>query len=216
MSAVSTIIFLCFICATVHSFIPICAPKLESNTALHLLPSQGCQLAAASAAASVKDEDSAQLRDQSLSDETFLEQMNVKHNGSSQNGIGPTHAAREFVSRVFSIPSYILPHGGSNSQQSWLHNPFENNDVCISDDHNDVVLFPIVGFTFVKTEEDEMKVLPSHNTSRGSCNIDSVRQTKNLPLYGWFSACCPLGDLYADDDSYCGERKENLVERTDL
>lgn len=206
MSAVSTIIFLCFFCATTHSFIPTCAPQLESSTAIHLLPSQGCQLAAASAAASVKDEDSARFGDQSLSDKSVHEQMDDKHVGNSSHNIGSTNAAREFVSRVFSIPAYILPRA-SNSQQNWLFNPFEQNEVCISEDQDDVVLFPIVGFTFVTTEDDEMKVLPSHKTSRGSCNIASARHAKELPVYGWFSQCCPLGDLYADDETYCGERK---------
>jgi len=206
MSVVTTIIFLCFFSVTTHSFIPTtCSPSLKSGSALYLVPSQGCQLAAAYAAASVKDEDRSQFRDQ-FSDKSFSEQMNGKQLESSPQNIEPTHAAREFVSRLFSIPSNILPHGASNGQQSWLHNPFEQNEVRINENEDDVVLFPIVGFTIVTTEDDEMKVLPSHNTPRGSCNLESVRRARDLPLYGWFSPCCPLGHLYDDHESYCGEQ----------
>jgi len=190
LATTSILLSSCYV--TTYSFTPtICTPKSKCNTALHLLPSQGCQLAAAFAAASVKEEDKPQPQDPvSL------------HNGSFSD---PTQAARVFVSRVFSIPSHILPHSASNSQHNWLHNPFEHNEVCIDKEEDDVVLFPVVGFTFVKGENEEVQVLPSPDGSVGACNIDSVRQTKELPLYGWFSPCCKLGDLYEDDQMYCGD-----------
>jgi len=189
---VGTSTFYVYLCVTsVESFVPhSCSQQIAQNTALHLLPSQGCQLAVASAAASVKEEDRIAHQHDGKLDEKISPEL-----------VTPTQAAREFVSRVFSIPSHILPNV-SHMQQSWLHNPFEHNEICEDERRDDVVLYPLVGFTFVNVN-DEMKVLPPPFTS-GACSIGSMRQTKESPVYGWFSPCCQLGDLYGDDETYCG------------
>jgi len=199
MRLATTSILLASCYVPTHSFTPTsCTPTTKSSTALHLLPSQGCQLAAAFAAASAKEEDNTQHRDpNSLDNRSSSDIIDGSHPELSAQSITPTQAAREFAWRVFSIPSHIIPNGA-------LPNPFDHNEVCIDEKQDDVVLFPIVGFTFVKGENEEVIVLPSPDGSGGACNIDSVRQTKELPLYGWFSPCCKLGDLYADDQTYCG------------
>jgi len=218
MRLATTSVVLSFCYVSTNSFTPItCTPISQSNTALHLVPSQGCQLAAASAAASVKEEDNPQHRDQKLlSNGSFPDQIDSSPPELSGQSITPTQAARVFVSRLFSIPSHIIPNGTSNSQQSWLQNPFEHNEACLDEVQDDVVLFPIVGFTFVKGENEEVQVLPSPNGAGGACNISSVRQTKEAPVYGWYSPACQLGDLHADDQVYCGGNDACEVEITDL
>jgi len=198
LATTSILLATCYV--STHSFTPTtCTPITKSSTALYLLPSQGCQLAAASAAASVKEEDHNIINNRSSPD-----LIDGNHPELSAQSITPTQAARVFAWRVFSIPTHILPNGASN------------NEVRIDDKQDDVVLFPIVGFTFVKGENEEVQILPSPDGSVGACNIDSIRQTKELPLYGWFSPCCKLGDVYADDQMYCGGIDSSEVAITDL
>ena len=80
-------------------------------------------------------------------------------------------AARAFAKRVFSLPSTLVhPHDGENE---------------------DVVYFPITGFTFCGS-----KVLPT--MSRASCSI--IRRDAQ-DVYGWYSPVCYLES--PDSDEYC-------------
>lgn len=149
------------------------------KTIVHLLPSQGCQLAAASAAALAKEE----IEKNSTTDQ--------------EERATPTNAAREFALRLFNLPSQIM---NSPSESINLSLPFP----VASETEEDVVVYPIVGFTFVKFENDKMRVVPSSN-ARGECNINNFQKSRTEPTYGWFSPCCKLGDLHSEDHAeYCG------------
>ena len=131
----------------------------------------------------------------------------------SSETITPTQAARVFVSRVFHIPSHILPHPITDECEidDSIHpkskgRNIKTQDSGDADEDDTAVLFPLVGFTFVKNDDNIVQALPSANT-RALCMIDSVAQTKELPSYGYYSPCCYLGDVNADDDEYCGERR---------
>jgi hypothetical protein len=155
-------------------------PCTQSSTLLSLLPNQGCQLAAAAAAASASKDATKEVLS---SEEKLLLET-------------PNNAARELAKRIFSLPSQILrtpQDGGSDSF------PFE----VIADHESDVVVYPIVGFTYVKLDNGDIRAVPSPN-AKGACNIDSIHKSRTLPTYGWFSPACQLGDMHADDQSYCG------------
>lgn len=168
--------------STTDAFVPSISSKHcnQSSTLLSLLPNQGCQLAAAAAAAAASKGANKGILS---SDET-------------QHVETPNNAARELAKRIFSLPSQILrtpQDGGSHSF------PFE----VIADHESDVVVYPIVGFTYVKLDNGDIRAVPSPN-AKGACNIDSMHKSRTLPTYGWFSPACKLGDMHADEKSYCG------------
>ena len=131
----------------------------------------------------------------------------------------PTNAARIFLSRVFSLPSPTVNKSDRPSSKSQATEEVKLADLSSFDSHpavttttttntitshkdndknNNEVVYPITGFTFVTTtnpsnpNEMTVHVLPPPNTSRCACNIDSVKQSQSLPLFGWFSPACPL------------------------
>ena len=93
------------------------------TSALNLLPNQGCQLAAASAAALAKD------------------------TSQFKEVVSPVNAARELVSRIFNLPSEILKVPGDALD---IDIPFALHH---TNEGGDVAVFPIVGFTYVKLED---------------------------------------------------------------
>ena len=108
--------------------------------------------------------------------------------------ISPTQAARQFVSRVFNLPSQRHKH-----------------DKTLFDDSIDedrVVDYPVVGMTFVQVD-GQTRVLPSANAygAAGAINIQARREAIMEPTYGWFSPGCTLGSPFADHEEYCGEQK---------
>jgi len=171
-------IFATALLSTAHAFTPAIQGSRYGHansveTSLNLLPNQGCQLAAASAAALTKE--AAQLKEV----------------------VTPVNAARELVSRIFNLPSEILkvPGDALDIDLFALHH---------TDEVDDVAVFPIVGFTYVRVE-DTMKIVPSVN-AKGAINIQSIGKTRTQDVYGWFSPSCSLGSLYSDDDvAYCGK-----------
>jgi hypothetical protein len=165
--------------AGTHAFAPLSLNHCGSvsNTAIHLIPSQGCQLAAASAAALAKEKE---------------DDAHTKTAMSEEEKATPTNAARELVSRIFNLPSKMK---GSTSEPSEISLPVSIS----SDSEDDSVVYPIVGFTFVKLEGGKMRVVPSMN-ARGECNIKNVQKSRTEPTYGWFSPCCYL-DSHEDSSS---------------
>lgn len=179
-----------------NAFAPAKTSNILSSTSLNLLPNQGCQLVAASAAALAKESESATSASSEL------------HPPQERPEATPTTAARELVSRIFNLPSQIFSSPVSTSTNS------ETTDFPIQvvpDAVDDNVVFPIVGFQFVTLEtesgKNKIRAFPSTNTG-GFCNIDSFHKARSLPTYGWFSPACQLGDVYANDESYCGEPKD--------
>lgn len=157
-------------------------PCTQSATLLNLLPNQGCQLAAAAAAAAASASKDATKEVLSSEEKLLLET--------------PNNAARELAKRIFSLPSQILRTPQDDGSDSF---PFE----VIADHESDVVVYPIVGFTYVKLDNGDIRAVPSPN-AKGACNIDSIHKSRTLPTYGWFSPACQLGDMHADNQSYCG------------
>lgn len=121
-----------------------------SSSALHLVPAQGKQLAAAFEAAATH-----------LHDEPKVEE---KHDAVAD--------ARNFVARVFSLPSTLL-------------HPKEQDE--------EALYYPIVGFQFVT---ESCKALPPTAPGAASCRIPSTKED----VYGWWSAACPLG--HPDSPTY--------------
>ena len=164
---------LLFFTASIDAFAPA-NPSLQavaSKTTMHLVPSQGCQLAAASAAALAKEEEEEATRISKVEEKAT-----------------PNNAARTFIAKMFQRPSGMKLRFPQASER----------------DEDDLVIYPIVGFAFVKLEDGSTRAVPSVN-ARSECNIDSYRQTRIEPTYGWFSPSCQL-DLYAEDEEYCAKK----------
>jgi len=195
-------------CTMAHSFTTANLDlQRQTDTALHLVPSQGCQLAAyAYANMEHHDQYGENVAQKAL-------EIDNDHSHPS-DGITPTQAAREFASRLFSIPSQI--NSSHETHTSWITDPLQSasESSTFQNDNEDVVLYPLLGFTFVKTDDGKhVRALPSPNAS-GVCNIKSLQDTKESPLYGWFSSCCYLGDF--DDDDYCKDRRQATVETKNM
>jgi len=75
------------------------------------------------------------------------------------------------------------------------------------DTEEDIVRYPITGFTLVTTTDDadpqqfQVHALPPPNVG-SACDIVAMKESKASPVYGWFSSACRLGNLFDDDKSY--------------
>ncbi len=169
--------------ATTEAFAPAAAQS-GTPTALNLLPNQGCQLAAAAAAAQCTKKENKSFEEEG------------KQTKSKSKTATPTNAARELAKRIFNLPAQVLKVAEDSSSKGF---PFE----IIADHELDEVVYPVVGFQFVKLESGSMRAVPSPNAV-GACNINSIHQSNTQPVYGWFSPACRLGNSFAvDDESYC-------------
>jgi hypothetical protein len=201
--------------SNVSSFSPVQVPvsyksSPSINTELNLVPKQGCQLAAAAAAAFAKQNENLVAE----------EEKTINNNNNHQN-LNPTDATREFVSRLFHLP---FGKGSSQSEQDeevvidfkipGIQESSSSNNSNTNNSHDDVVLFPIVGFQYVKLQDGHIRGIPSSNASpeKAVCNLDAMNKSMNQPTYGWFTYCCTLGDLYASDDEYCGTARRLKLE----
>ena len=94
-------------------------------------------------------------------------------------------AARAFVSKVFCLPSTMIrrhPHQEEGSED---------------------VIYPIVGFQFVPTNDNHSIVVPTAHCST-FCSLPHSEE----PVYGWYTAqACALGNPFSDD--YCNEPPSN-------
>ena len=97
-------------------------------------------------------------------------------------------SARAFVSKVFKLPSTMIrrhPH----PQEEGLE---------------DVVYYPVVGFRFIQTDDNRSVALPTTNVN-ACCSLPPPEDQE--PVYGWWTAACPLGSVYADD--YCDAPRQD-------
>lgn len=198
------------------SIAPTTKPATATTTAttLNLVPSQGCQLAAASAAALAKKKEA------KLNNNNHEQQQPQQSSSSSSNSFNPTDATREFVSRIFQLP---FTNESTNSKIESFHHKNKNNNQGShnNNDHNDndnddedAVLFPIVGFQYVKLQDGSIRGIPTINAApeKAVCNFGAMNLSVQQPVHGWFSQCCTLGSLFDDDDVYCGNARRLKLE----
>jgi hypothetical protein len=161
-------------CKATSAFVVNIAALGASETRLHLLPTQGNQLIAASTV--VYDEEStgnsnvAAPRDQGDAI------------GSSDRETASVYstAKRSMATAARSLVNAVV--------QSTLPHSKENNEV----------LFPLTGFTLIRDKPDHYRVLPT--TANPSCRLPSCKRDEIL--YGWFSPACPLDTFAHDDETY--------------
>ena len=163
-----------------------------SSTSLNLLPAQGKQLEAAANAALAK----AQAEREQCEEE---ESECLPPSSEIESETKVRSAARNFVSKVFSIPSSII-RGHPRPELEGLGDAdtFEWQD----QPGDDVVLFPMVGFQFVNDAPNHYGVLPTARAGNPSCRL---RNDGEQALVGWFSKACHL-DMFAEN--YCDEPAE--------
>lgn len=223
-----------------------------SSTALSLKSTQGCQLAAASAAIYAKQEEDKKMKEtqnrkfasKGLPKITSDKIVNdVESESAVELFVGggittPTAAARVFLSRIFHLPTVNHPILSKLENKSETQSKTERRKMSKENDKSsvpfptsikennfldfsmflpnqekgteeDVVLYPITGFTLVTTTdnnsqspEHHVHVLPPPDRSQNACRIEGVKESKTDPVYGWFSPSCQLGNLFDDDDKY--------------
>ena len=151
--------------ASAAAFQPLQSPR-RCESALCLTPSQGIQLEAAYNAGCVQSDEE---------DECSYPYP------AAQNTRPPLGAARDFVARIFSMPSALLHPKESNNVLANVKFDILHND------QDDVVLYPIVGFRLMPDGENHVRALPT--VARSACRLPANQKEE---IYGWFSAACPL------------------------
>lgn len=190
----------------------------SSSSHLYLVPEQGKQLEAAMNAAYARAEqqnhligDDATTTTAEATATTTLERPPL------------SQSARSFVARVFALPSHIIrghPHPNleglpvttveastsdiaESSFGDWENSADNNN-------HDDVVLFPLVGFQCVQDGPNHYRALPSKTNA--SCRLKAPGSQEEV-VVGWFSKACHL-DFYGDH--YCDEPTTTTTTNTEL
>lgn len=143
--------------ATANALAPSFTRVSSSKTKLYLTPQQGSQLVAAwNALSSHQDDD---------------ENYHYKEiHRDEETKFKALKAVRDFMSRVFSLPSNMI-----------------RRDKAVG--HADVLYYPIVGFHFVRGHS---RAFPT-TACTAVCHLPSSH-----PVYGWFTPACEL-DLYSDN-----------------
>ncbi|CAB9522168.1 expressed unknown protein [Seminavis robusta] len=149
----------------------------NKNTQLDLVPAQGAQLAAAFTVACEK-----KIPPAATADETSISLL------------AKTKAK---MSRIFSIPGAIM---GRHPAAAPALLEFGALVVDKEEVVDDVVLYPLVGFQFVKGKNGDAVVLPTQ--SNPSCRISNLPDQE---VYGWYCTACRLDSIYSD--TYCEEPK---------
>jgi hypothetical protein len=143
----------------------------RQSLTLHLLPTQGNQLVAASSCAyGFKDEN----------DDDAVMNPNV----AKVVSVATDCKKRSFVSRVFSLPSSMIRRHPYPRLEGLVHDLL---DSLVHDDCKDGVLFPVVGFRYVKDAPDHSR--PLATVSNVACRLQN---TRNEEVVGWYSPACPI------------------------
>jgi hypothetical protein len=182
----------------VQGFCPQAQHTRSSSTSLNLLPGQGNQLAAAyTAFISHKNNDD--------ETDTVTPATKPQEPPSSSSHWRALAASRSFVSRVFHLPSSAIkkhPHPtleglkANNDKKESNSFPFGFIPTRHHREEEDAVLYPLVGFQFVKSQEgSNIKTIALPTTSHAACRLPTHR---NEPVFGWYSPACKL-DLYSED-----------------
>lgn len=213
-----------------------------STTQLHLVPEQGNQLAAAfnAAAAAAADGEADASRAAALEkvaehkahspfgDASTTRITNTatvgdegpitlltRSTSTTMTATKKASAAKAFVSRIFgALPGAIM---GRHPAAALVDIPREHLSSFLTSTENsddDVVLYPLVGFRFVHTDDDDdsggaVKVLPT--ASNPACRIMTVPDQE---LFGWYCTSCPLESVYSD--AYCDDPKNANMIVTDM
>lgn len=185
----------------------------STSSALHLCRGQDSQLVAAFNAAS-KEVDStsftsaADVDDVSDRDSEELQERRAARVAAADAATttSSSNKARAFVSRVFHLPSSLIhrhPHPKQEGFSSAFSARPELHDESKDDD---VVLCPIVGFTYVSDGPNHSTALPG--TSQPACRLSDISR-KQEDVFGWYSAGCKL-DATIDDYSVTAHQEDNL------
>eukprot|EP00586_Coscinodiscus_wailesii_P010336 CAMPEP_0172498202 /NCGR_PEP_ID=MMETSP1066-20121228/110695_1 /TAXON_ID=671091 /ORGANISM="Coscinodiscus wailesii, Strain CCMP2513" /LENGTH=174 /DNA_ID=CAMNT_0013271393 /DNA_START=153 /DNA_END=677 /DNA_ORIENTATION=+ len=154
----------------------------DSIARRYLTPSQGRQLAAYYNAKNLvknKGEDSAA---------TNGEAETLPPLPSSDNSELETSIARQFINKIFQLPSLLM----RNESDYKAH---------------EYVLQPIIGFRWVAVESEDGETTYQVLPPMGKCACSLLpKENEEEEVYGWFSPGCRLGNVHSyDDDTYCGE-----------
>eukprot|EP00429_Kryptoperidinium_foliaceum_P009913 CAMPEP_0176004070 /NCGR_PEP_ID=MMETSP0120_2-20121206/1501_1 /TAXON_ID=160619 /ORGANISM="Kryptoperidinium foliaceum, Strain CCMP 1326" /LENGTH=165 /DNA_ID=CAMNT_0017336735 /DNA_START=111 /DNA_END=606 /DNA_ORIENTATION=- len=133
----------------------------QQKMALHLVPGQGNQLAAAFSAACSKGKHEDDFRKPVATEVPDASATTDKEN-----------PALNFMQRAFHFPNVIRRQPVHPKDQLMIEQKFERN--------KDVVLFPLVGFTFCKNGD---RVVPLPTKSNVCCRLPARLEQEEL--YGW-------------------------------
>lgn len=180
------------------------------RSTLSLVPGQGNQLVAAYTAASCKGDNQSvespvpvakKVGTSPEGPDAAAAGAVESHPSSSSSHWRALAGSRSFVARLFHIPSGAIkshPHPDAEmikpSHQASFPHSFMPHQPSQPPKEHDSVLYPIVGFRFVTTDDGEAMALPT--TSNASCSLHLQKRTEGV--VGWYSPSCKL-DLYSED-----------------
>mmetsp|Transcript_16392 Transcript_16392/g.29398 ORF Transcript_16392/g.29398 Transcript_16392/m.29398 type:complete len:236 (-) Transcript_16392:347-1054(-) len=191
----------------------------QRSVSLQLLPGQGSQLVAAyNAAMSHQDDDDDNEDDdgsigQYHSHKTAMASSPHDHGIVVEQTIEPASssshwralaASKSFVARAFHMPSSAIKKHPHPTLEGLKETPSSSSSSAVfpynfiphhQEQHEDVVLYPIVGFRFVPDSKNGGKSVALPTTFHAACRLPMNR---NEDVYGWFSPGCKL-DLYSED-----------------
>jgi len=183
---------------------PVRQPPTWSSSAspLHLVPEQGNQLVAAyTAALSKYHEEEHRLDGEGVEDAVAM-------NNDSEIDDSPrrlrnpttltTDSSRNFVQRAFSLPS--LGNNNNKKKKTKASVASSSSSSIDEGDQHDIVLFPLVGFTFCRNGN---QVVPLPTQSNVSCRLPRRSKVDQEQVYGWYSPVCKLNMYATNEDDYC-------------
>lgn len=194
------------------AFAPAGQGRASSGTALNLVPTQGPQLAAASSAAFARAGSAVSVETTTAkpSDPAIV-------NAAADAPLievsfeTPTEAAaaRGLVARLFSLPSIVRGSAGAAAAAGHPEMAIDIPSLSFERDGSeekgdDVVLYPIVGFRWVKDGDGNSRVLPPMECN-AACSLPN--NNKEEEVHGWFSKACKLGSPHGSDEEYCSSPK---------
>eukprot|EP00522_Entomoneis_paludosa_P018148 CAMPEP_0172445856 /NCGR_PEP_ID=MMETSP1065-20121228/5645_1 /TAXON_ID=265537 /ORGANISM="Amphiprora paludosa, Strain CCMP125" /LENGTH=173 /DNA_ID=CAMNT_0013196869 /DNA_START=244 /DNA_END=765 /DNA_ORIENTATION=- len=163
-------LFSLFLAAAADGF-TVTTTTRTASTALHLTPSQASDLVQASR--QVYD----QFQEGSDDDEQDYIPISLLQKNQEPKEADAAVSPRSLVQRIFSLPS-SLRHAKEEAVNFFADElGLEENDM-----DDDVVYFPVVGFTYVKDSPQHCRPLP--RVSNPSCRLHDAADTE--PVYGWF------------------------------
>jgi hypothetical protein len=172
--------------------------RIAICSSLKLVPGQGNQLVAAYNAKNYKDVTLPEDDNDDADDEGFVSPptaIDVEPIAAAVVAAPPNN--RNFVRRAFNLPSNMIrrhPHPKAELIDT-------SAAPIIGNAADDVVLYPLVGFTFCRNG-DRVVALPT--TNHVSCRLPISRKEE---VYGWFSPVCKL-DMYSEDPCRAPESQE--------
>lgn len=175
------------------------------SSQLQLVPEQGNQLVAAYTASLSKYHEEHRLVSEGVEDEAMDDDVenddSPRRLGNPKTLTSDSSSSRNFVQRAFSLPSLGNNNNNNNKKlKAMSSTSASSSSTDDTDQQHDVVLFPLIGFTFCRNGN---QVVPLPTQSNVSCRLPRRSKVDQEQVYGWYSPVCKLNMYAANEEEYC-------------